>query len=358
MSQRKTPQQQLRGSLPQKGPGSRGIEHAARNPQCQRLTALLLAGVQPSAALKKVYGDNPQEGLSPFAFSIGNQVERAFFKNDASLLRGLYIAANRLSPGSFRIATIDPTKALTQTEELLCQKLSKNPKAPNLIIKPRFTLSIADERYEVEPDALFASDTDPFYRPIEIKSYADRGGKTDPAAIRGACRQLSVGVIALRLFVERLGVERVAMLVPAVGDLILRVPGAMKPTLREMLLRGEVYSIESFLQSLPSALDRLLLAVNSASLESASMLDAIPNRYRSDCREFCALAARCKQQAFSCQSLAVLGETAKESLAAAGDLGRVIALLRPEATTNPEEEALAQKLREAASALKKACPQL
>jgi hypothetical protein len=362
MSQAKLPQQQLRGTLLQKGPGARGIEHAARNPQCTRLTALLLAGVRPNIAMKEVFGEEPQEALSPFAFAIGNQVERAFLKDDAVLLRDLYQKANRLNGSGFRVATITEANggasALQQTQNFLQQKLSGDPEAPNLIIKPRFLLSIASEEYEVEPDALIASDKDTFYRPIEIKSYADRGGKTDPAAVRGACRQLAVGVVALQKALESLGVSKPARLTPAIGDLILRASGSTKPTLREMLLRGEVFSLQRFLRSLPKELAELLSKLpGSGSLADAKVLESIPNNYRADCREFCALAPRCKQQAFACGSLSILGESAKDSLSAAGNLGRVIELLRHEGVArSSEEEKLVERLREVALTLKEACP--
>jgi hypothetical protein len=57
----------------------------------------------------------------------------------------------------------------------------------------------------IEPEALVVPDAEPFYRVIEIKSYPDRGGKTDPTDIRGVCRQAGVGVITHRAAAADLG---------------------------------------------------------------------------------------------------------------------------------------------------------
>src|SRR5205807_7235349 len=60
-------------------------------------------------------------------------------------------------------------------------------------------------------------------------------------------------------------------LVPARGDLVLRIPGAYRPTLRPMSLEGEVDSLERALQEAPRNLgetETLLLAISpSAALD-------------------------------------------------------------------------------------------
>ena len=52
--------------------------------------------------------------------------------------------------------------------------------------------------HPVELAYLVASDAEPIYRVGVIKSFADRGGKTDKTDIRAACREAAVGTLALR----------------------------------------------------------------------------------------------------------------------------------------------------------------
>src|SRR5205823_11565237 len=108
---------------------------------------------------------------------------------------------------------------------------------------------------------------DTFYRPVEIKSYPDRDGKTDATDVRGACRQAAVAVVALRGVAARAGASDVDSLVPARGDLVLRTPGSYRPTLRPMPLEREVDSLERALQEAPRNLGETeaLLATIGAS---------------------------------------------------------------------------------------------
>jgi hypothetical protein len=119
------------------------------------------------------------------------------------------------------------------------------------------------------------------------------------------------------------------------------------------MLRGEVYSIEGMINEAPHALDELehLLAgiTPSASLDDPVALQAIPNHYVSSCREHCALAERCKQQALAAGDPVLLGDAAREELAAAGSLSRALALLHTQgsAPSTAQEQALQTRLQEA-----------
>jgi hypothetical protein len=354
----------LRGSLQADEPGARGFERMARNPDCTRLRALTIAGIDSATAAVKVYGEPAREGQSPFALAIGNRFDRAMADNGAAELLELYRSAGRLTTAECKVAIIPDLAPIgsrremrhvmalrqTITERLLEQKLKRDPKAPNIIVKPRVLVTLLGLDHGIEPDALVASDSDVFYRAVEIKSYPDRAGKTESADIHSACRQAAVGVIALRNAVCRMGMRRPADLVPAFGDLILRVPGALKPTLRPMPLKGEVDSLERAIHEAPSNLDELeeLLPAGSA-LDDPTVLESIPNSYRSSCREYCALAQHCKQAAVASGDPAILGDLARETLAAAGSISRALDLLRgsgaPPRTS--AERALAEQLREA-----------
>jgi hypothetical protein len=62
----------LRGRLNAEEPGARGLERVARNPGCQRLRALTIAGVSPATAVGEVTVDLAREGQSPFALNFGS----------------------------------------------------------------------------------------------------------------------------------------------------------------------------------------------------------------------------------------------------------------------------------------------
>jgi hypothetical protein len=293
----------------------------------------------------------------------GNQFEHQLFKGGAARLLDLYQTHGRLTPREARLVIVPDVipgtgpKVMAQrrrlTQRLFRLKLDGDPTAPNLIVKPRIPLRLLGVDADIEPDLLVAADTKPFYRPVEVKSYPDRAGKTDPADVRSACRQAAVAVISLRQTLARLGVAAPEALVPSLGDLILRVPGSYQPTLRPMMLRGEGYSIECMINDAPYALDeleRLLAGITpSASLDDPIALQAIPNHYVSSCREHCALAERCKQQAIATGDPVLLGDTAREELAVAGSLSRTLALLNTQgpAPSTAQERALHMRLHEA-----------
>jgi hypothetical protein len=352
-----------RGSLSLRGLRARGLEAAARNPSCRRLQILTLTGVTPAVALAEIYGDRPEEGQSPFAIGTGNRFERELFDQGAARLIRVYREQGRLGDGEDRVVDVarrilgsrpaDFTRRRELTRDFLRFKLLGDPAAPHLILKPRLLIAFAGLRYEIEPDALIAAGSDPFYRPIEIKSYPDRAGKTNLADIRSACRQAAVEVIGLRQAAAGLGVADPDRLAPAQADLILRRPGSMQPMLRSMALRGEIDSIERFLAGAEADLAELLALVpEGRTLADPGVLDAIPNRYHEACREHCALVDRCKREALALGDPIVLGSRAREELAAAGSIGRVYELIdgRGDPPRTPEERDLGRRLMEARAA--------
>src|SRR5207244_3916608 len=107
-------------------------------------------------------------------------------------------------------------------------------------------------------------------------------------------------------------------LVPSNGDLVLRIPGSYNARLTAMALRGEVASVERAIDEAPrnlGELERLLAEIGAgATLSDPSVLDRIPNRYLESCREHCAIAERCKQQALASGDPGLLGNAAREEL--------------------------------------------
>jgi hypothetical protein len=357
----------LRGSLPAEEPGARGIERVARNPDCTRLRALTIAGITPATAAVQIYGEPAREGQSPFALAIGNRFENVLMANGGAALLTRYRDNGRLTVRECKVVVVPDlapgttpvsmARRRAETDRLFRLKLQQSSKAPNLIVKPRIPVRLLGIDHDTEPDALVAADTDQFYRPAEIKSYPDRDGKTDAADIRGACRQAAVGVVSLRHALDRFGIRDSEQLVRSRGDLILRAPGSMRPTLREMTLRGEVASLERAIGEAPKDLDELeAMLPPGATLDDQRVLDSIPNAYRSNCREHCALAGRCKQAAIAAADPVVLGDSARELLAAAGTLSRALELLqgRGKPPRTAAEQAIADRLRESLLEYRKA----
>jgi hypothetical protein len=363
-------QARLRGTLAPEQLGARGLEHMARNPSCSLLKGLTIAGVSPATVVEAVYGDPPREGQSPFALAAGNRFETQLFDSGAARLLELYRNRGRLGVPECRVIRIPDAapgttpaamaRRRTLTARLLRQKLDREATAPNVIIKPRLTVSLLGLDFNIEPDALVAADADPFYTPIEVKSYPDRDGKTDAADVRSACRQAAVAVIGLRAASARLGVTAPETVVPSRGDLVLRTPGSYRPTLRPMALRGEVDSLVRALAEAPRDLGELEVLVAAigpeATLDDLAVLEQLPNNYQESCREFCALAPRCKERAVAVGDPILLGNRAREEFAAAGSLARVIELLEGRGTPpqTPAEQALQARLLEEYGELRRA----
>lgn len=362
--------QLLRGNLAAEEPGARGFEKAARNPGCQLLQVLTVAGISPGTAGERIFRCGAADGQSPFAIGAGIQFEAAQFRNSGGRVLQLYRDANRLTMSESRIVDLsldnigaqkaDMSRRKSETLELLKMKLAGDPNAPNLIIKPRISIKLYGIPHDLEPDALVASDSDRFYRVVEVKSYPDRAGKTCPSDLRSACRQSAVSVVALRQILEVSGVPDSGVIVPAFADLILRKPGGYWGALHTMKIKAEVHSIEAFLLATPFLLDTAEESIErlspGSSLVEPRVLDAFPTCYRDSCREFCALADRCKQRAASEDDPATLGSRIREELASVGTITRALDFLhgRGVPPSNRAEQAIATRLKEAYSRLTEA----
>ena len=80
---------------------------------------------------------------------------------------------------------------MTRNPALLRPEARWRPARPNLILNPRLPLDIVGVSHPVELAYLVASDGEPSYRVGVIKSFADRGGKTDKSRHpRGVPRSL------------------------------------------------------------------------------------------------------------------------------------------------------------------------
>ncbi|HEY1774023.1 MAG TPA: hypothetical protein VGH91_12615 [Gammaproteobacteria bacterium] len=358
--------ERLRGEIVAQEPGARGIEHVARNPECLRLRAVTIAGLPPSEAAKILDAPN-DEGQSPFALAMGNRFEHQLLQNGAAELFALYRKEGLLALHESKIVAVsefapeskprDLLRREAETKRLLLLKLRGSADAPNLIIKPRLRVILVGMPHPIEPDYFVASDSEGFYRVGELKSYADRGGKTDQADIRSACRQAAVGTVALRQLLQTLLPFASSDLVESRADLVLKVTGLMIPSLYSMKIEGEVDSIERALAESPTSLDELeALLPTGATLSDPATLSAIPNNYRSSCKEHCAMWRYCRAQAISNEQPAVLGDYAAEKLAPAGNISRAIQLMTGtgEPPRDAAEASLARDLQAANQVLQKA----
>ena len=357
----------LSGRLKSGGIGARGIEHIARNPGCKRLLAISSAGVKPRHVSKEVYGVDPEEQQSPFAIQTGKAFEKRLYADNGKLLVERYQRAGLL-PSIAQVAVIpelipaDMPDAMTKRRDLTLQYLTMkrrgDPQAPHLIIHPRLAVDLAGVEHIIEPDALAASDSDAFYRPVEIKSYPDRGGKTDQSDLRNARRQLAVGVVGLEHELAGLPGSVSSGLILDEGDLILRKIGRWDITLTpQVSLASEVFSLKQMLHDAPGQLQSLLQQLPpGATLDDPTVLNSIPSAWKESCREHCALAKVCKKQAAQCQDAMLLGSKAREELRAAGGVSRALQLMRGHGAlpTTPEESELQSRLQGALRELQEA----
>jgi hypothetical protein len=352
----------LRGGLAAVEVGARGIESVARNTACTRLRAIVIAGLTPSEVIKSVFDAEP-DAMSPFAMTLTQNFERRLLGNGGSSLLTAYREKGLLAPTEVKITSVEDvapgdrpmarSRRVTETQRLLDLKHAGDPRAPNLILSPRLPLEIVGVSHPVEFAYLVASDREPTYRVGVIKSFADRGGKTDKTDIRAACREAAVGTLALRQHIERRGgdpeiaVDRV--------DMVLRAPGSFNPRLfAEMRAESELASLIRALSTAPADLDqveRLLPA--GGTLADPVMIERLPNNYRSACKEHCALWERCRAHALAAGQPIILGDLAAEQLAAAGSIPRALDLLsgRGRPPDNDAEATLAAALRDAGQVL-------
>ncbi|MBY0611096.1 MAG: hypothetical protein K2P80_02820 [Beijerinckiaceae bacterium] len=355
---------QLRGGLAAVEVGARGIESIARNADCMRLRAIVIAGLTPNDVIQKVLGE-AADIMSPFAMTLTQAFERRLFSNAGGSLLTVYREKGHLDPQDAKIVNVadlaprdtyvDRIRRERETRRLVDLKMRGDPAAPNLILKPRLTLTIVGVSHAIELDYLVASDKEPFYRVGVIKSYADRGGKTNNAHVRSACREAAVGTLALRQLLEEVG--RSADLAGDRVDMVLKAPASFSPRLfAAQRAESELASLIRALAAAPGDLDQIeQMLPAGASLADPAVIESLPNHYCSTCKEHCSLWKHCRAQAQVQGNAIILGDQAAEQLAAAGSLNRAMDLLngagRP--PDNRAEAVLAAKLHAAALLLER-----
>lgn len=340
---------------------ARGIERVARNPECDRLVALSAASVSPATALKILYGDQERaalrDGRSPLAIGAGRQFEARLLRDGALALVALYRDAGRLPAGEVKVldlstagdgTTPEGREAVRARTRAVLVAAARGETVPRVLLKPRLTVRVGAEAHEVEPDALVWSEGEEFFRVVEIKSYPDRGGKTDPEDLRGACRQAAVGVVALRESLP--GVE-----VPARADLVLSRREHREGSLHPMTIEGEVDSLVRLLAAFPARMAEVAGRLSEGvALDAPRALESLAKHWRPSCRDLCALATRCRKEMQASADPALLGSAAAETLAPALSVVVALDLVRGRrAPANDDERRLVERLGPALTTMKR-----
>jgi len=352
----------LRGGLPAVEVGARGIESLARNLGCIRLRAIIISGLTPNEVIKTIFAGEP-DIMSPFAMTVTQAYERRLLGNGGSSLLTAYREKGLLTQDEVKITSVGDmapgdgvlarTRRVTETQRLIDMKHAGDARAPNLILNPRLPLDLVGVSHPVELAYLVASDAEASYRVGVIKSYADRGGKTDKSDIRSACREAAVGTLALKQHIANRGGD------PIIAgdriDMVLRAPGSFNPRLfPAMRAESELASLVRALSTAPANLSEVEgLLPAGANLAQAGVIESLPNNYCSNCKEHCGLWERCRAQALAAGQPIILGDLAAEQLAAAGSISRALDLLdgRGRPPDNEAEADLAAGLRDAAQLL-------
>jgi hypothetical protein len=195
-------------------------------------------------------GDEFTDPVSPLAEVEGYRFQQRVLAKGAARLREAAKAAG-LAPldraigdgndDAFRCITIDAADAvggdpLVETQEWL----HKDGTGIVLLGEAHLHLLVGRVTHTIRPDLLVGDLSTGLWRVGEIKSYLDRGGKTTPAGVAAACRQMAVAVVSLS---RVLGEGRVA----AEGDLVLRARRSGGVSMHRMDLSGEIRIVKRFL---------------------------------------------------------------------------------------------------------------
>lgn len=319
----------------------------ARNPDCVRLAAATLCAISPADLSEAVYGVESTEGLSPFAIRRGERFEDALFDKNCERLLGVYQRSGRLT--AQENLTLDISKLHPETDErglaarleasldLVRRRAAGEAGLPNLVIKPRLTVTVLGRAYSCEPDALVASGSDRSWRVVEIKSYADRHSSTDAVKTGSACRQAAVGFLALSQSCE--------IQMPEVADLVFAKPGTNWPTLHSLHISGELSGLKATLASAEAYLSDAAKALSGRSLDELQALESVANNPCSGCSDHCALWDGCFQGLVASGRPELMGDAARELLRGFGSLDEVVEARSSGVHTNPDMSLVAEMLQ-------------
>jgi len=315
--------------------GARGVVSTAYS-ACTRFRVLTALGIDTRQVAERIYGITVA-GQSPFAFETGMRFERALLMHEAKYLIAQYVYVGRFTAAEAVLLDVGTAPSpQAATLDILTRRASGDLTTPTLLWQAALPSPIPGEL--IRPDLLVAGPHDRFYRPVEVKSYEERGGLTSDADIESAASQVAVSVVSLRALANY-GYPRDAFL----ADIILRAPSGMTPRLRTVSVERDVSVIEEQMRAFPlteAHVQDVLRSLGVDRLDSQKSLEAIPHRFGPGCREKCSLVDACKKRAIDAGELSRFGGPLAESLAPYATQGEIAdAIARGE--SNPTLDAYA-----------------
>lgn len=301
-----------------------------------------------------------ESGPSPFALRAGVSFEKAIFADDAERLREQLVRVGLLAPGSSGLLDLRLRQQGGQSRGLddACQRfarfvdaLAASPnEGPSLVAGPAIRLP-ADA---VFGDGLLAIDVLVVDRRVEgeaslvvgeIKSYADRGGHTDRAALAAARAQAGLYLHVVRRALGDRGLEG-RVKVANEGFLVLRHVSSNFPKVRYPEdLRWQALRADRALARIGEALSYPMPQGDDqgGARRRLEVVRNAPKAFSEGCLRFCELAKHCHGCALEKGDPVVLGDDVARLLQGL-DLGRVEALLDGAVPANDLEADIARKL--------------
>jgi hypothetical protein len=362
---------QVRGELPVARLNARRVAGLLDNPGCTRRTVVDLTLTDPQA-LSKQAGVEPKYGQSPFAITTGNRIEELAKRgSNYDKLLAVLRAECRLPVSASRIEDLNDVGVTAsgqaqlrlrarRTEHLLRAVLQRRSDAPTIVDHPVLTLQVAGVTVYLEPDALVALVVEDRLLLVEIKSFPVVDGQADTDKTTETARQVAVYVVAARDLVARLGgppgivSDRTVLVTPrntTLADLTANpLPvGRQVAHLRRALSR--VARVGELLAALPTSFTLGPVDEGSLTEATAAALSRIDANYLPECRSRCDLGEFCHREQRTQQRPALLGRTARDTLADVPTLAAAVRVAdgtpRPDDTVGPD---VADRLRRAAAA--------
>ncbi|MCZ0936877.1 MAG: hypothetical protein OXJ54_17080 [Gemmatimonadetes bacterium] len=341
------------------------FEQWAKNPACRANTLSAVHNVRMADVARRL-GYQPSFGQSVFALTRGNNFERQILADEGARLlpelirhgvlpegaKGLADLRVRMNGGPLPSlpAAIDLTKHLIRALAGLTD--SRSGPRPAIIASPTvripkgvmlpeavLILDVLAVRYDRERPELTVG---------EIKTYADRGGHTDPYKLATARAQAGLYLHALELVLAELGCgDRVTL--RRKGFLVLTQPGSNFPSVRAGEdLRHQAERARRGFELLEAAACGLppFSPVDDDPVEAVMRAET---EYSEACLRFCDRADQCHASGLEEGNPAVLGDEVRRFLGEV-DLGRAVALLNGEDPRSAGERDLLRRLQRAGAA--------
>jgi hypothetical protein len=339
------------------------LEQFLANPACEANVLSAVHGVRMSDVAQTV-GIKEEGGMSSYAIRAGVSFEKAIFADDAQRLREQLIKVGLLSVGSTGLLDLrlrqqgGPCRSLDEARQAFDRFLVQLPAGgktrPTLVAGAAMQLP----RAEAIGDGLLAIDVLVVDRDDvgkvsltlgEIKSYADRGGHTDRAALAAARAQAGLYLHVLRSTLSTLNLQsRVCALDQ--GFLVLRHVTSNFPKVRyPEELRWQAARAERALERIREALKTMLHEARTETNDrkQLQMIQTAPKAFAAGCLRFCELAKHCYGCSLEKGEPIVLGEDVARLLQGL-DLLRVEALLEGAIPANDTEQELVRQFEAAA----------